>query len=280
MHKLKTYLATNFPRLKLLYKLVRNQHPRPTFNGWGMTTETTSPPWLKISEESQLNNVQGFLAANNELLKLVGKQEFNLTQFKGQDHSIALSTLEWRHYIVYWTAHYAIKNSSSKIKRLVECGVCDGLTIFYAIQASINLKSDYEVYLYDAWDSMRSQDLLDTEKSSIGSYSYLDLDNTKKNLSRFADHITYNKGYIPESFNTGENPSEIIWLHIDLNSAIPTHECLEFFFNKISPGGLMLFDDYGWNGYEDTKVVINKFLHGKNAELLQIPTGQAIAFKR
>jgi hypothetical protein len=41
----------------------------------------------------------------------------------------------------------------------------------------------------------------------------------------------------------------------------------------------VLFDDYGWSGYQDTKVAVDAFFAGKRGVLLPMPTGQAIFFK-
>jgi hypothetical protein len=61
---------------------------------------------------------------------------------------------------------------------------------------------------------------------------------------------------------------------------MPTEETLKFFYEKILPGGVILFDDYAWNGYVDTKRVVDRFFQMKNVELLHLPTGQAIVFKK
>ena len=37
---------------------------------------------------------------------------------------------------------------------IVECGVCDGLAIYYAINAYAKKNYDFKVYLYDSWQKM------------------------------------------------------------------------------------------------------------------------------
>lgn len=59
---------------------------------------------------------------------------------------------------------------------------------------------------------------------------------------------------------------------------MPTKAVLEFFFPKLIKGGIILFDDYGWEGYEDTKQIIDEFFSKKSRIVLKLPTGQAIYF--
>ena len=82
------------------------------------------------------------------------------------------------------------------------------------------------------------------------------------------------------TFETSSNPNTISWLHIDLNSSMPTLKCLDFFYEKLETNGIIIFDDYGWKGYEDTKEVIDIFLNDKKGTFFQFPTGQAVFLKK
>jgi len=180
--------------------------------------------------------------------------------------------------VVFWSARYASQATTSPVKHLVECGVCDGLTAYYAMSA-VKQSWRFKAFLYDAWEGMKAEFLLESEKAAAGAYSYLSLDATKRNLRPFDDDVVFIKGFIPDSFQHASLPSEIAWLHIDLNSAPPTAAALTALFDSISSGGVILFDDYGWPGWHDTKVAIDRFFDGKRGILLPMPTGQAIFFK-
>jgi hypothetical protein len=117
------------------------------------------------------------------------------------------------------------------------------------------------------------------EKSKLGMYSYLNLEATIQNLADFSSYTVFNKGYIPDSFSTSNNPDEISWLHIDLNAAAPTRDSLAQFYGKMLPGGIILFDDYGSHDHVETKRVVDTFFKGESVNLLQLPTGQALVFK-
>jgi len=49
--------------------------------------------------------------------------------------------------------------------------------------------------------------------------------------------------------------------------------------SKLVKGGIILFDDYGWAGYEDTKKAIDSYFSEKSGILMKLPTGQAIYYR-
>lgn len=248
---------------------------KPDFSGWGMVTYTFTP-WHTVGGDEVARDL---LTANQALETSIKEGRFNLSQFNDvQDKRKLLPELMWRHYIVSWSARYASKSTNCSVKNLVECGVCDGLAAYFAMTA-VKGMYEFKSFLYDAWEGMKSEYLLESEKGAVGDYSYLDIENTKHNLAAFKDKTVFNKGYIPGSFEISNNPTEIVWLHIDLNSSLPTTGALEFFFEKLMPGGVILFDDYAWHGYRDTKLAVDRFFSGRTGVLLPFPTGQAIYFK-
>ncbi len=252
----------------------------PSFEGWGMTT-TTRTPWENNGGHAL---TKSFSVADSKLKTLVKNKGFVLSQFPEMfpnvDQMRFLDELNWRHYIVFWSSTYAIKNTKSEQKNLVECGVCDGLTSYYAISAVKSLNKACKAYLYDAWDVMKENSLLESEKDSAGQYAYLDVKITEKNLGMFdSDTLFFNKGYIPDSFKVAKNPKSLVWLHIDLNASSPTLDALNFFWGKLENGGIVLFDDYALPGYQDTQRLIEEWVITKNGTVLHLPTGQAMIIK-
>ena len=256
----------------------------PRFTGWGMTSKHALPWDIKNSTDAiglKFSDVE------NNLKMLVRDGEFVLTQFRKksayiEDPSTYLSYLSWRHYLVYWSATLATRFTKTSSYNFVEAGTCDGLTIKFAISAlenEIDKDTNYKIYLYDAWDAMKLEHLTTKESGAEGHYSYLSIDQTKGNLKQFEEHCEFVKGYIPEVFSENPGPDNLSWLHIDLNSSMPTQKTLEQFVPKLLSGGVVLFDDYGHKGYSETKKVADEFFSKKDGILMPLPTGQAIFFK-
>lgn len=135
------------------------------FTGWGMTTNTF-PPWNDPAD----NLAKDFLAAHRKLVLDVSEGRFKLAQWQSvRDKEELLSGLMWRHYVVFWSARYV---RDLGIKNIVECGVCDGMTSYFAMSA---LKKNCTAFLYDAFEGMAEAYLLESEKEHLGDYNYLDI---------------------------------------------------------------------------------------------------------
>ncbi len=250
--------------------------PPIEFVGWKMATGTL-PPWSKGGSNAL---AIAFSKCDADLSKNISSRKVILTQFSQTSVSTEVAQLRWRHYIVYWSATVASRLAGED-RNFVEMGVCDGLTAWYASRARQNLNCDGEFFLYDSWEGMRSDLLTESEGKSAGSYSYLNIENTKKNLDLCgSDNFVYMKGYIPESFSHSRNPVQIAWMHIDLNSSIPTLASLDFFWDKLVPGGVVLLDDFAWPDYEDTRLAVESWCEDRKLDILQFPTGQALITKR
>jgi O-methyltransferase len=238
----------------------------PKFSGIGMKTVFALPWEDKYDEEPFRNTVK--------------KAILNSDSFRLSEKSIMAR--QWRYWIVAYSIRHAIEFTNMEKPVFVEAGSENGLSAFFALNEIESLLNNdsYFFHLYDAWDDMMVEKLLPKEEHIMGAYSKLDIDRCKKNLTMFQEHLYFHQGYIPETFiSTSDQPEKIIWLAIDLNSAIATKDCLDFFYPRLEKGGVIIFDDYGFDGYEDTKNMIEEFLHSKLGTLLKFPTGQAIFFK-
>ena len=61
---------------------------------------------------------------------------------------------------------------------------------------------------------------------------------------------------------------------IDLNSIEATKSSLDYFYERLNKGGIILFDDYG--GFEDTRAIVDQFFRDKYGHFINLPTGQGI----
>jgi len=238
----------------------------PKFSGVGMKTGFALPWEDKFDE--------------NPFRDTVKKAILNSESFRLSENSIM--ERQWRYWIIVYTIRHAIEFTNIKKHVFVEAGSENGLSAFFALnEIKYLLNSDsYSFHLYDAWADMKSEKLLPKEKGIIGAYSNLEIDLCKKNLNDFEKYLYFHHGHIPNTFTpTSDQPEKISWLAIDLNAAIATKACLDFFYPRLEKGGVIIFDDYGFDGYEDTKNIIEEFLHLKSGTLLKFPTGQAVFFK-
>ncbi len=263
---LRTFLYSRFPELRKWWISINITPKR--FAGWNMVSHAALP-W----DDTYCTDLAVFNKTREDI-----KEQFEF----GIDLKINKETIDgllWRHYIVAFSVQYALKFSSDESFTMVEAGVADGITAFFALREVQEHRSSFSMHLYDSWGAMRETELLSSESVHIGDYSELNVNRTRRNLAEFDDHLVFHQGYIPDAlYGPPDAPSSVHYMHIDINSAIPTKMALEFFWQRLAGGGVILFDDYGWRGYEEMKDLIDAFLADKPGILQKLPTGQAIYF--
>jgi O-methyltransferase len=182
--------------------------------------------------------------------------------------------IHWRAHIIYWAALQAAHLQGD----FVECGVNKGGTAVMAIE-SLDRKvfEKRRFFLYDTFygldETISSCDeLLNTQ--DIYSECYEEV-KKKFEIYPFVEIV---RGSVPQSLHLYA-PNKVAYLHIDLNAAKPEIAALEFFWNRLVPGALVIFDDYAWMACAAQKSAIDSFLNPLGAEVLTIPTGQGLVIK-
>lgn len=251
-----------------LVNRVARVRPPVRFTGWGMTTEHQLP-WEGEERWAVFRQV------------LADLRTFEFTGEAGLD-ATTVDQLAWRH----WVVAFAVEQAMASVPRsapvhAVECGVADGATAYVAAsELERHRRSgapEWTLHLYDSWGVLPGETLLETEQQQAGRYANLSLDLTRRNLSVFEATTSYHVGYLPESLDREPaSPDDVVYVHIDLNAALPTLAVCERLWPRLLPGGVMVFDDYGWLGFEDTKRVVDGFFADKAGALLKFPTGQAV----
>ena len=98
----------------------------------------------------------------------------------------------------------------------------------------------------------------------------------KENLKKYTS-IDFHKGWIPKKFHEVEN-IKFSFVHIDLDFYNPIRESINFFADRLSVGGVMLFDDYGQLTTSGAKKAVDEFFN-QNKDYFSLQTfskGQAI----
>ena len=64
----------------------------------------------------------------------------------------------------------------------------------------------------------------------------------------------------------------LAFAHIDLNAAAPTAHVVDAVRWRLTPGAIVVFDDYGYIGYETQRRAIDEL----GLEVIALPTGQGV----
>jgi len=176
----------------------------------------------------------------------------------------------WRIYILLHFAELASVVEGD----FVEIGCNRGFTAEQVIR-KIDLSSQgKQYYLYD---------LFEWKEGDLHSHleSHDDPEMYQKVVERFAPygHVHIIKGCVPDSFSLGF-PEKIAFAHIDMNQPAPEAAAWEAVLPRLSKGGAIIFDDYGWWDYSAQKVALDPIAEAHGIKILELPTGQGLALKR
>ena len=192
----------------------KNFFNKPKFSGWGMTS-IHEPPWLNDAEGKKFLEIHNYIKNNFVFNKKI----------QGTTKDI-MDDLLWRHWIVSYAVKHATKFAKTENYNLVECGVEWGYTAFFALKTLTNndkKMNSFSMHLYDAWQDMREEELLESEYWHVNLYKNLDIESTKKNLIEFKENLIFHQGFIPNSLTKKPNPPEEIFYRIfSIFICIPT----------------------------------------------------------
>ena len=85
-------------------------------------------------------------------------------------------------------------------------------------------------------------------------------------------------GLLPESL-IKTCPKSISFAHIDLNNVEAEMAVLQYIYDRIVKGGIIILDDYGWINYRSQLAAEKEFLEKKGQKILELPTGQGLIIK-
>jgi hypothetical protein len=92
------------------------------------------------------------------------------------------------------------------------------------------------------------------------------------------ENLRVYKGWVPHRFSEVAD-RRFSFVHIDVDLYQATRDSVEFFYPRLSPGGILLLDDYGFSICPGAREAIEEFFRDKPEPVLEIPTGQGLVVK-
>jgi hypothetical protein len=188
--------------------------------------------------------------------------------------------IEWRLHVALWAALAAVRVPGD----FVECGVNAGF-VSSAIMQRLGWQSvGKRFYLIDTFAGPvlaqysakeRNEGRIRAAQEAVARGAYVaDLQRVRANFSDWPN-VEIVQGVVPEvlpSLGIGR----IAFLHLDMNCAYPERAALEYFWESLSPGALVLLDDYAYFSYGSLTRAIDAAADSLGAEVLSLPTGQGL----
>ena len=157
------------------------------------------------------------------------------------------------------------------------CGVYKGgtarmLAEFLAAHARPGLK----LHLFDTFSGMpETNEKLDIHLK--GDFSDTDLENVRRVVGN-PERVEFHPGWIPDTFRNLSD-SQVALAHVDVDLYQSVWDCCEFIYPRLTTGGVMVFDDYGFPTCPGARKAVDEFFADKPETPIILQTGQAIAVR-
>lgn len=136
--------------------------------------------------------------------------------------------------------------------------------------------SGQDLLLFDTYSGMPATD------PNVDAHKQNDFNNTS--VEEVEKRLSSYEGYqiIPGLFPaSGElfRDYKFKWVHIDVDIYRSVFDCCTWFYEKMVPGGIMIFDDYGTHSCFGGKKAVDDFFADKTEAVIYLPTTQALVIK-
>ena len=158
-----------------------------------------------------------------------------------------------------------------------ECGVYRGGTALLLARVLGN-SGEKRLYLFD---SFRGLPKMDQEKDpwfAEGQYCADSVEAVEELLRDFRSGIDIRCGWIPDTFR-GLEDTRYAFAHLDVDLYQSTLDCCKYFYPRLVPGGILLFDEYAFAPSRGEKDAVDEFFADKPESPITLPTGQAMVLK-
>jgi len=132
-------------------------------------------------------------------------------------------------------------------------------------------------HIFDSFEGLSRPLALDGDHWSAGALACGE-DFVNRNLSEFSGFYSLYKGWVPSRFKEIEN-LRFSFVHIDVDLHDPTRDSIEFFYNRMNVGGIMVCDDYGFTTCPGATKACNDFLEDKPEKMIGLSGGGGFLIK-
>ena len=187
-------------------------------------------------------------------------------QAAGWDYGI-----HWRVHVILWAAGTAQTIPGA----FVECGTGRG---FMASAICENIGWDHRpFYLFDTFQPALTTPGSDERDATPSPYYALGSEGVRENFREWAG-VRLVVGAVPDSL-ADVDVGSVAFLHIDMNDPAPEAAVLRHFWPSLSPGAVVVLDDYAYQGFEASHRSADVVASELGASILSLPTGQGLTIK-
>jgi len=153
-----------------------------------------------------------------------------------------------------------------------EVGVYRGGTAY--LLATLFLEKKIRLRLFDTFGGIPALvDSIDIHRE--GDFSDVNITLVAQFLRDF-DNIVFHPGVFPESVTPEADAARYCFVHVDVDIYRSVLDSCAFFHPRLMPGGMMLFDDYGFSSCPGVRKAVDEYFLHEQQKPIYLPTGQAL----
>jgi O-methyltransferase len=169
-------------------------------------------------------------------------------------------------YIVYTFA----RGLSKRPGEMAEVGVFRGGSAKLLCEA----KGDKPLHLFDTFEGLPQASSPDGKVHNVGQYT-CSLESVQEYLKDYPEVHLY-KGCFPETAGAIAD-RQFCFAHFDVDLYDSTKACLEFFYSRMTPGGVMISHDYSL--LAGVRQAFDEFFADKPDPVVELPSTQCMVIK-
>ncbi len=232
--------------------------------------------------------VQGPLAYNQDGLATRHNADFMrdprfLEAYRvGLENARPGTQVEWRVHVALWCATQALAVPGD----FVECGVHTGI-LSGAVMTWLDFarEASRRFFLFDTWQGIPAEQVSEEERR----FGVLDMNRkyqdgdaihagVVRKFARWSNAVVV-RGRVPDTLGALPASGALAYVSMDMNVAAAEIAAADILWPRLSPGGFVLLDDYGWAAHVNQKKAWDGWAARNGCMILALPTGQGLLHK-
>ena len=164
-----------------------------------------------------------------------------------------------------WLFLEALEATKDVTGNIAEVGCFEGGNMLLALKSSL-IPEDKTVYLFDSFDGFPELTEFDPESFSKGDYKPTkDLQTINAKFEKYKN-VKIIPGFVPETFSELDDSEKYSLIFFDCDLYQPCLDTLNYFWSKLTKGGIILLHDYFYEpgGFSGVEKATHEFCQAHN----------------